>query len=300
MTVVRLAHSPDPDDAFMWWPLVGLDGGGPLVDTGPFTFELVHDDIESLNVESESGTYEITAISCAQYPAVADRYAFTACGASLGEGYGPKLVSVGDQSLEELLGTQPTILVPGERTSALTAMRLMCPDDSFTWKAVPFESIAQRLKNGEAAAGVLIHEGQLTWADDGLHLVADLGAWWQEQTSLPLPLGGNVIRRDLEELYGPGTLASISGMLNESVRWALEHRDEALDYALQFGRGIDRHKADEFVELYVNRWTLDFGPQGRSAVSRFLGDAARRGFLPSTGPIDFIGSQHADVIPPTV
>ena len=300
MTTIRLAHSPDPDDAFMWWPLIGLDGSGPLVDTGPFEFELVHDDIESLNAESESGTYEITAISCAQYPRVADRYAFTACGASLGEGYGPKLVSTHAASIDELLASRPTILVPGERTSALTALRLMCPDDAFQWRAVPFESIAQRLQKGEADAGVLIHEGQLTWADDGLHLITDLGVWWHEHAGLPLPLGGNVVRRDLEDRYGPGTLATISGMLHESVCWALDHRDVALEYALQFGRGIDRDKADRFVELYVNRWTLDFGPQGRAAVSRFLGDAARRGFLPATGPIDFIGPQHADVAPPTV
>ncbi len=300
MTTIRLAHSPDPDDAFMWWPLVGLDGSGPLVDTGPFTFELVHDDIESLNAESESGTYEITAISCAHYPRVADRYAFTACGASLGEGYGPKLVSPRIRTIDELLAGSPVVLVPGERTSALTAMRLMCPDDSFQWRAVPFESIARRLQDGEAEAGVLIHEGQLTWADDGLHLIADLGAWWQGETGLPLPLGGNVVRRDLEQSYGPGTLASISGMLSSSVRWALDHRDVALEYALQFGRGIDRDKADRFVELYVNRWTLDFGSQGRSAVSRFLGDAAGRGILPATGPIDFIGPEHADVVPPSV
>ncbi|MDG2292403.1 MAG: ABC transporter substrate-binding protein [Phycisphaerales bacterium] len=300
MTHLRLAHSPDPDDAFMWWPLVGHGGGDARVDTGEFTFELVTDDIESLNARSMSGDLEITAISCAQYPHVADRYAFTSCGASLGDGYGPKLVAPSSQSLDSLLESCPLVLVPGERTSALAAMRLMCPDDSFRWKAVAFDSISDRLAGGEADAGILIHEGQLTWEQEGLHLIEDLGVWWEGVSGLPLPLGGNVVRRDLEEVHGPGTLMRIAGILHQSVRWALEHRDEALDHALEFGRGISRDQADAFVTMYVNRWTLDYEERGRSAVASFLGRAAQRGILPSTGPIDFISSDAADAVSPNV
>lgn len=300
MKHIRLAHSPDPDDAFMWWPLVGHDGEKPRVDTGEFTFELITDDIESLNQRSMSGDLEITAISCAQYPYVSDRYAFTSCGASLGDGYGPKLVTTSPHSLESILESNPLVLVPGERTSALAAMRMMCPTDSFRWKSVAFDSIAERLGNGEADAGILIHEGQLTWADEGLHLIEDLGVWWERVSGLPLPLGGNVVRRDLEDLHGPGTLARIAGMLHQSVQWAMEHREEALDYALEFGRGIAREQADTFVAMYVNRWTLDFETRGRSAVATFLGRAAQRGIVPSTGPIDFIGPEVADVASPNV
>jgi len=288
--LLRLAHSPDPDDAFMWWPLVGLGDEGPQIETGRWSFELVTGDIESLNQQAETGQWEITAISCAQYPRVADRYAFTACGASLGDGYGPKLVTSSEQSLEDLLGSGPTILVPGERTSALAALRMMCTGSRFQWRVAEFETIGDRVAAGEADAGVLIHEGQLTYADQGLHLVADLGAWWERETELPLPLGGNVIRRDLEDQWGPGTLREITTILHRSVLWAMEHRERALAHAMTFGRGIDRDCADEFVELYVNRWTLDFEDRGREAVRRFLAEAARCGCLPPVSGVDFITS----------
>jgi len=272
----------------MWWPLVGIDGAGPQIETGGWSFELVAEDIETLNLRSESSEYDITAISCAQYPRVAGAYAFTACGASLGDGYGPKVVSPKKQGLEELLADKPVVLVPGERTSALAALRLMCPDNSFEWKPVEFDSIASRLLQGEADAGVLIHEGQLTWEDDGLHLVADLGEWWEQETGLPLPLGGNVILRTLEDRFGAGSLAEISRILRNSVEWALSHREQSLAYALKFARGLDAERADRFVELYVNRWTLDFGSRGREAVLRFLGDAASRSILPEAKVVDFI------------
>lgn len=288
MNPLQLAHSPDPDDAFMWWPLVGIDGAGPQVETGRWSFELVAEDIETLNLRAESSEYDITAISCAQYPRVAEAYAFTACGASLGDGYGPKLVSPERHDLETLLRGKPLVLVPGERTSALAAMRLMCPDNSFEWKPVEFDSIASRLLQGEADAGVLIHEGQLTWEDDGLHLVTDLGAWWEQETGLPLPLGGNVILRTLDDRFGAGSLAELSRILRNSVEWALSHREQSLAYALEFARGLDVQRADEFVELYVNRWTLDFGSRGREAVFRFLGDAAARSILPEAKAVDFI------------
>lgn len=288
MNLLRLAHSPDPDDAFMWWPLVGLGGSGPQIDTGKWTFELVAEDIETLNKRSEFGEYEITAISCAQYPRVAEVYAFTSCGASLGDGYGPKLVSPRQLDLHELLDERPVILVPGERTSALASLRLMCPDDSFEWKSVEFDSIANRLLHGEAEAGVLIHEGQLTWKDDGLHLVADLGAWWEQKTNLPLPLGGNVVLRSLEDRHGAGSLGELSRILRNSVEWALSHREQSLSHALGYARGLDPERADRFVELYVNRWTLDFGVRGREAVVRFLSEAAARSILPAIEEIDFI------------
>jgi len=288
MNLLRLAHSPDPDDAFMWWPLVDIDGGGPQVDTGRWSFELVAEDIETLNKRAESAEYDITAISCAQYPRVAGEYAFTACGASLGDGYGPKLVSPKKQDLKSLLADRPVILVPGERTSALATLRLMCPDNAFDWKSVEFDSIAHRLLQGEADAGVLIHEGQLTWEDDGLHLVADLGAWWEQETGLPLPLGGNVILRTIEDRFGAGSLGAISRILRDSVEWALAHREQSLSYALKFARGLDLERADKFVELYVNRWTLDFESRGREAVIRFLGEAAARSILPVAESVDFI------------
>jgi 1,4-dihydroxy-6-naphthoate synthase len=286
--LLRLAHSPDPDDAFMWWPLVGLGDDGPEVDTGRWSFELVTGDIESLNHQAEAGQWEITAISCAQYPRVADRYAFTSCGASLGDGYGPKLVTSSEQSLKSLMSDRPSILVPGDRTSALATLRMMCADFEFDWVVSDFETIGDRVAAGEADAGVLIHEGQLTYADQGLHLVADLGAWWEQGTGLPLPLGGNVIRRDLEDQWGPGTLQEITGILHRSVQWAMDNRERALTHAMTFGRGIDRECADEFVEMYVNRWTLDFEDRGRQAVRRFLADAARCGCLPPVEVVDFI------------
>ncbi len=285
---LRLAHSPDPDDAFMWWPLVGMEGEGPEVDTGRWSFELVTGDIERLNRESELGTWEITAISCAQYPRVSDRYAFTACGASMGDGYGPKLVTTSPCDLESLLSGSPHVLVPGDRTSALATLRMMCRGSDLTWQAVDFETIGDRVAAGEADAGVIIHEGQLTYRDQGLHLVEDLGVWWERETGLPLPLGGNVIRRDLEDRWGPGTLEEITGILQRSVLWAMDNRERALSYALEFGRGIDRGRADEFVEMYVNRWTLDFQDLGRRAVRRFLQEGESAGCLPAARSIDFI------------
>ncbi len=290
---LKLAHSPDPDDAFMWWPLVGLGDDGPEVDTGDWSFELVTGDIERLNQEAERGTWEITAISCAHYPRVADRYAFTACGASLGDGYGPKLVTREKTELDALLSGCPHVLVPGERTSALAALRMMCSGSELTWEAVEFETIGDRVAAGEVDAGVLIHEAQLTYGDQGLQLVADLGVWWESETGLPLPLGGNVIRRDLESQWGDGTLEEITSILHRSVLWAMDNRERALSYALEFGRGIDRDRADEFVELYVNRWTLDFEDRGRQAVRRFLKQAAEAGCLPPVESVDFIAAAPA-------
>jgi 1,4-dihydroxy-6-naphthoate synthase len=286
--VLRIGHSPDPDDAFMWWPLLHTSLGPPRLDTGRFRFEAVQEDIEALNERSESGELEITAMSCAQYPAVQDIYAITACGASMGDAYGPKLVTRTAMTLQELAESHPTILIPGVRTSAFGALSLALGPGSFEHVVAPFDEIIDRMATGAFDAGVVIHEGQLTYAEAGLHLVADLGAWWHERTGMLLPLGINTVRRDLEDAFGPGTLEEVTGLLLTSVRYAMEHREESLQFALQFARGIDPAVADEFVAMYVNRWTLNFGDQGESAVRWFLGELAEAGLARVIGRPDFV------------
>jgi len=291
---LRLAHSPDPDDAFMWWPLVGLHGDGPAIDTGRFDFELVMDDIESLNEAAEAGQYDITAISIAQYPRVKSTYALTSCGASVGDGYGPKLVTRGGLSLEDLRRERPCIAVPGARTTALTVTRLLLGSEA-RWEAVPFDEIDAHVLDGTFEAGVVIHEGQLTAERVGLEILADLGAWWRDTRGLLLPLGGNAVKRDLESVGGVGTLASLAGVLHASLRHAMDHREQSLAWALKFGRGIDLADADRFVEMYVNKWTLDFGVDGETAVRAMLAEAATAGILPDPGPVDFVGSSRQSV-----
>lgn len=285
---LTLGHSPDPDDAFMWWPLTGIDGSGPAIDTGRFDFTLVTDDIETLNARASCGDLDITAISIAHYPAVHDTYVLTACGASVGDGYGPKLVSRTPMTCDDLRRTRPRIAVPGARTTALATTRLLLGAD-VDWEAVDFETIGDRVLAGDFEAGVVIHEGQLTFADSGLHLVEDLGAWWGREHDLPLPLGGNAARRDLETRGGPGTLESLARVLRASVEHALEHRETSLQWAQRFGRGIDLGTAGTFVDMYVNRWTLDFGPRGRAALRVFL-EAVHAAGGPDPGPIDIVGS----------
>ncbi len=284
---LTLAHSPDPDDAFMWWPLVGLDGGGPAIDTGPFAFELVTDDIETLNSQAELGTWDITAISIAQYPAVRSTYALTACGASIGDGYGPKLVAPAGATQESITDGSPEIAVPGQRTTALAVSRLLL-GPSMRWQAVPFDQIEDAVLAGDFAAGVVIHEGQLTCERKGLSILVDLGAWWRQTRGLLLPLGGNAAKRDLEERGGPGTLARLATVLRASLDHALADRDTSLNWAMQFGRGIKRADADRFVEMYVNAWTLDFGEDGERAVAGLLGEAHAAGIVPDPGMVDFV------------
>ena len=286
--MLRLGHSPDPDDAFMWWPLYGRAGEGPAIDTGRFEFTPVAEDIETLNERSETGDLEITAMSCAQYPRVRDTYALTACGASLGDGYGPKLVASRPATPEELVASGATIAIPGRRTTAFLAASLRLGPGAFRFAAVPFDEIIDRVRSGDFDAGVVIHEGQLTFADAGLHLVVDLGAWWRDETSQLLPLGANAIRRDLEDQHGPGTLAEITRTLRRSVEHALAHREASLDYALGFARGIESSVADRFVEMYVNAWTLDYGPDGRAAVRSLLRRAHQAGLVPDPGEVDFV------------
>ncbi len=277
--VLSLAHSPDPDDAFMWWPLFELEGREPRVISERFRYAPVTADIETLNERSETGDYEITAISCAQYARVAERYVLTACGSSMGDAYGPKLVARYCATLEDLRSSRATIAVPGTRTSAFAALNLLLGPGTFRFQAVPFDHIIEAVASGDFDAGVVIHEGQLTFASAGLHLVQDLGSWWTGQTGLPLPLGVNVVRRDLDELFGEGSLDQIADDLLRSVEYAIEHRTEGVEYAMHFARGMETSLADEFIGLYVNRLTLDFGERGRAAVETFFRACARAGLI---------------------
>ena len=288
--VLRLGHSPDPDDAFMWWPLFGIDGGAPDVASDRFRFEQVEIDIEAANRRAEAGEdlLEITALSCGQFPRVADRYAITACGSSMGEGYGPKLVARQPVTIESLNGRTPRVAIPGRRTTAALTLGLRLRGIDWTPVEVPFDTVPDVVLAGDVDAGVVIHEGQLTYADDGLHLVEDLGAWWTERTGGPLPLGLNLVRRDLEDLHGPGTLVEIAGLLEASVRHALEHRSTSIEYAMRFGRGIPAEVADRFVELYVNRLTIDAGESGRDAIRRLFAEAAEADLLPVAEEVSFL------------
>jgi 1,4-dihydroxy-6-naphthoate synthase len=277
--VVRLGHSPDPDDVFMWWPLFEP----AVIASNRFRFEPVLIDIEAANRRAESGDdlLEITALSCGQYPRVADTYVMTACGSSIGEGYGPKLVAAKPLSVQSLKSGTPTIAIPGHRTTAALVTNLLLGPGTFETLEVPFKDVGACVMRGEADAGVVIHEGQLTFEEDGLVLVEDLGRWWMERTKLPLPLGLNVVRRDLEDLYGPGSLAEIARMLEASVDHARAHPEEALARAQEHAGGMAPSLTRAFVELYVNRMTVDVGERGLRAVERLLDEAAAEGLVPS-------------------
>jgi len=280
MITLRLGHSPDPDDAFMWWPLTPQGSGAAPLCTPGLRFEPVLADIESLNARSERGDLDITAVSAAQYPFIANRYAITACGASFGINYGPKVVARAGVTLTRLRDRDASIAVAGRRTSsALTAaLALDRPLESMT--SVPFEEIIERARTGEFDAGVVIHEGQLTYAAAGLNLLLDLGEWWFDRTRLPLPLGLNVVRRDLADRV-PGGVEAVTGVLTQSIRHALTHREEAIEFAQAFGRGIDRDVADRFVEMYVNPLAVDMGEQGAEAIWRLIDEGAKAGLCPA-------------------
>lgn len=280
METIRVAHSPDADDAFMHYAAVQ-----GLVDTRGLRFEEVLADIETLNQAAREGRYEVTAISIHAYAYVADRYALLSSGASMGDGYGPVVIAQKPLTRSELRG-QP-VATPGRWTSARLALNLWQPEAQCV--DVPFDQVAAAVRSGRVVAGVLIHEGQLTYGDEGFHLVVDLGAWWQQETGLPLPLGGNAIRRDL-----PREVARrVAAVLWDSVRWGLEHRPQALAHALGFARGLSQEKADRFVGMYVNRWTLDYGPQGREAVRRFLEEGSRAGLVPAVPALEFVYPEEA-------
>jgi 1,4-dihydroxy-6-naphthoate synthase len=277
--LMRLGHSPDPDDAFMFY---GLAKG--LLPSGNYRFEHILQDIETLNQRARKGDLEITAISIHAYPYVADKYALTSCGSSMGDGYGPMVITRGPMKLGDLKGK--TIAIPGKLTTAFLALQLCLgkAGDAFNAVVVPFDQIPAYVRDGKADAGLIIHEGQLTYKQLGLHLVVDLGIWWKEKTGLPLPLGGNCIRKDL----GEAVMQEVTDIIKRSIQFSLDHRPEAVRYALQFGRDLDRKLADQFVGMYVNQWTLDYGPRGKEAIIKLLSAGAAAGLVPGIEEIEFI------------
>jgi 1,4-dihydroxy-6-naphthoate synthase len=264
---IVVAHSPDSDDAFMHYGLAS----GKVPNEG-LTFDHLLADIQTLNEAAFKGTYEVSAVSFHAYAHLADTYLLLPHGSSMGDNYGPVVVAR-EEAPASLDGV--TVAIPGPLTTAFLALRLYKPD--VRYDVMPFNEIQDAVRDGRAEAGLLIHEGQLTYGDEGLKKILDLGEWWSARTGgLPLPLGGNVIRKDL----GPDMVKKVSRILHASIAYALDHRDEALDYALQFGRGLDRAKADRFVGMYVNDLTLEYGERGRTAVQRLLDEAFEGGVLP--------------------
>ena len=256
--------------------------GGGAVDSGPYKFVHVLQDIQTLNERAMKGELEITAISLHAYPYVAKKYALTACGCSMGDNYGPMIVAKKPFTLEELRDKR--IAIPGTMTTAFLAASIAV-GKGFRNVVKPFDEILQYVEAGHADAGLIIHEGQLTYQKQGLVCCLDLGKWWMERYGLPLPLGGNVIRRDL----GMARMLEITAILKRSIQFSLDHRAEAVRYALKFGRDLDAKLADEFVGMYVNKWTLDYGPVGREAVNKLLDEGARIGMVPACTPVEYIG-----------
>jgi 1,4-dihydroxy-6-naphthoate synthase len=286
---ITVAHSPDSDDAFMFF---GLASGN--VDTGGIVVDQVLSDIETLNRAAFDGRYEVTAVSFHAYAHLVDKYALLPHGASMGDTYGPIVVAPavgpsgapGSSAAARLAGVNEVkgkrIAIPGTLTTAYLTLRIY--ESDFEYVVVPFDEIQQAVLDGKADAGLLIHEGQLTYQDEGLRKIVDLGEWWSERTGgLPLPLGGNIIRRDL----GAETIARVSKMLHDSIAYALSHRPEAVEYALQFGRGLDRARTDRFVGMYVNDLTLAYGERGRRGLERLMSDAFDRGLIPQPVPVVF-------------
>lgn len=279
--LIRVGHSPDPDDAFMFYALAK-----DKIDCGPYRFEHELVDIETLNRRAFAGELELTALSLHAYAYLADKYVLCTCGASMGDNYGPMVVARQPQTVDALRGQ--TIAVPGTLTTAFLTLR-MCLGSDFRHVVVPFDQILDVVAAGQfhgetIDAGLVIHEGQLTYGDQHLHLVVDLGQWWMRETGLPLPLGANGVRRDL----GRETMREINRLLKESIRYGLAQRQPAIDYALQFGRGLDRQKADKFVGMYVNDWTLDFGERGQRAVAELLARGHAAGVIPQLVLPEFV------------
>ena len=276
---IRVAHSPDSDDAFMFYALAE----GKL-DTGDLRYVHELSDIESLNQRALSSELEVTAVSIHAYAYLWRRYSLLSSGSSMGDGYGPRLVSKDPSPADPRSGLRGLrVAVPGKLTTAYLALQLYQP--ACTTVVVPFDEIEDAVHRGEADVGLLIHEGQLTYGDSGLHLWDDLGCWWMEETGLPLPLGGNVVRRDL----GPEVTAQIARDLRASIVYALEHRAPALAHAKQFNRGIGDERTDTFVGMYVNQWTVDYGPRGQQAVQVLLDRAHEAGVIPERVKVEFVG-----------
>ena len=274
--LITVGHSPDPDDAFMFYALAH-----EKIDTGDLQFRHELQDIETLNRRALKGELEVTAVSIHAYAYLADKYAMLPSGCSMGDRYGPMVVARQPMAIGDLPGVR--LAVPGTMTTAFLALRLLLPS-SITYEVIPFDRILGEVAAGRFDAGLIIHEGQLTFQNQGLHLIVDLGVWWQKQTGLPLPLGGNVVRKDL----GQETMRRLSALIKESIRYGLDHRQEALQYALQYARDMDLSLADKFVGMYVNDWTLDYGPRGREAVQKLLDEGHKAGIIPSRSPIEFV------------
>ncbi len=280
MMKLTLGHSPDPDDAFMFYALAASK-----IPTGDYEFEHILQDIQTLNERAGREELDITAVSIHAYAYLSDRYALLSSGASMGDNYGPMLVSLSPVSREDL--TSKVIAVPGIQTSAYLALQLYLGGkggEAFQFIVVPFDQIFEALKEGRADVGLIIHEGQLTYAREGFHLVEDLGVWWHRETGgLPLPLGGNAIRRSL----GEERIREISTILRQSILYGLEHRQAGVRHALPLGRGLDESDADRFIGMYVNELTVDYGDRGRKAVTAFLSRAAEHGLIPAMPEIIF-------------
>ncbi len=276
--LINIGHSPDPDDAFMFHALAN-----DKIETGRYEFTHTLQDIETLNHRALKGELELTAVSLHGYAYMTDKYAICSCGASMGDNYGPMVVARKPCSIEDLKGKK--IAVPGELTSAFLALKLLL-GDTFTHEVHDFDQILNVVAAGDADAGLIIHEGQLTYENQGLSLIVDLGKWWYEETDgLPLPLGANAIRKDL----GREVMEEVTAILKQSIQYGLDHREDALTHALQYGRDLDRAKADKFVGMYVNDWTLDFGEKGRQAVRLLLQRGYVAGIIPNPVDVEFIG-----------
>jgi 1,4-dihydroxy-6-naphthoate synthase len=279
-TALTLGHSPDPDDAFMFYALAR-----DLIPTHSLRFEHILQDIQTLNERATRGELDISAISIHAYAYVSDKYALLPSGASMGDGYGPMLVAKQKFSKEEI--ARKRIAVPGTMTSAFLALQLWLgkPANQFSYIVVPFDRIFEAVRGGQAEIGLIIHEGQLTYEREGLVVCEDLGVWWgRENGGLPLPLGGNVIHKR----FDPATRSTISRILTASIQYSLDHRDEAVQHALQYARDMGRELADKFVGMYVNHWTLDYGDKGRESIRRFLGKAREHGLIMREPELEFV------------
>jgi len=272
---IHVAHSPDSDDAFMFYALATRK-----IDTGDLNYIHLLNDIETLNRKAIEGEFEVSAVSFHAYAYMADKYALLSCGASMGRNYGPIVVSGKPMRAESL--PEKTVALPGTLTTAVLALRLFAPAVEF--QVVPFDKILDQVHRGQFDAGLLIHEGQLTYREKGLYKVLDLGEWWLERTGLPLPLGGNVIKRDL----GEKVMKQVAQDIRKSIQYGLAHREAALAYALQFARGVDPQRVDRFIGMYVNELTLDYGAEGQEAVRRLLDEAYSKNLIPKPVAVEFI------------
>ena len=272
---IHVAHSPDSDDAFMFYALATKK-----IDTGDLNYIHKLNDIETLNRKAMKGEYEVSAVSFHAYAYMTDKYALLSCGASMGRNYGPIVVSGKPMRPKNL--ANKTIAIPGTLTTAFLALKLFEPE--FEYKTVAFDQILDEVQKGKYDAGLLIHEGQFTYRELGLHKVLDLGEWWQKETGLPLPLGGNVIKRDL----GKRTMERVASDIKKSIQYGLDHRAEAMDYAIQFSRGLDTQRVDRFIGMYVNDLTLDYGAEGRQAVKKLFSEAHKKKIIPERVALEFV------------